>query len=59
VLASHCDMIDTNMADRRVEMTEQLQRIGLLLQSCNIALFEAIEPTDPAGFPAPSRPAVS
>jgi len=52
-------MIDTNMADRRVEMTEQLQRIGLLLQSCNIALFEAIEPTDPAGFPAPARAAVS
>ena len=52
-------MIDANVADRRVEMTGQLQRIGLRLQRRNIALFEAIEPTDPARFPAPARAAVS
>ena len=38
--------------DRRVEMTEQLQRIGLNLESRNIALLEAVKPTDPAGFPS-------
>jgi len=39
-------------ADRRVEMTEQLQRIGLNLQSRHVELFEAVKPGDPAGFPS-------
>ena len=39
-------------ADRRVEMNEQFQRIGLSVESRHIVLFEAIKPTDPAGFPS-------
>jgi hypothetical protein len=38
--------------DRRLEMIEQLKRIGLSLESRNIVLFEAIKPTDPCGFPS-------
>jgi hypothetical protein len=38
-------------ADRRIEMNEQLQRIGLSFDSPNVLLFEATKPTDPAGFP--------
>ncbi len=37
--------------DRRSEMAEQLERIGLGFESPNLRLFEAIKPDDPAGFP--------
>ena len=39
-------------ADRRAEMQEQLQRIGLSLQSLSIQLFEAVRPADAGGFPS-------
>ncbi len=38
-------------ADRRAEMSKQLQRIGLQLQSERVALFEAIRPFSAGGFP--------
>ena len=39
-------------ADRRAEMAEQLERIGLGLQSEKVRLFEAIHPDDAGGFPS-------
>lgn len=39
-------------ADRRAEMGEQLERIGLGLQFAKVRLFEAIRPNDAGGFPS-------
>jgi len=39
-------------ADRRAEMQEQLQRIGLSLQSPRVHLFEAVRPPNAGGFPS-------
>ena len=38
--------------DRRVEMEQQLRRIGLSLESPNIELFAAVRPAAAAGFPS-------
>jgi glycosyl transferase, family 25 len=37
-------------ADRRLEIAEQLRSVGLTLQSPNVRLFDAIKPTEKAGF---------
>lgn len=39
-------------ADRRLEMAEQLDRIGLVLGSPRVRLFEAVRPADAGGFPS-------
>lgn len=39
--------------DRRLEMSEQLRRIGLDFNSRRVTLLEADKPVDPAGFPSP------
>jgi hypothetical protein len=39
-------------SDRRVEMAEQLQRIGLRLGSPRVRLFAAIRPADAGAFPS-------
>ena len=39
-------------ADRRVEMAEQLERVGLGLASPQVQLFEAVRPDSPGAFPS-------
>jgi glycosyl transferase, family 25 len=36
--------------DRRVEMADQLARVGLAYDSPNVSLFRAVRPVDPGGF---------
>ena len=38
-------------SDRRLEMAEQLSRIGLVLGSSRVRLFEAVRPDGAGGFP--------
>jgi glycosyl transferase, family 25 len=38
--------------DRRVEMADQLDRIGLVLGSPRVRLFKAVRPSDGGGFPS-------
>jgi hypothetical protein len=38
--------------DRKVEMEQQLRRIGLSLESRNIELFAAVRPVEAGGFPS-------
>ena len=38
--------------DRRVEMADQLDRIGLVLGSPRVRLFKAVRPSDGSGFPS-------
>lgn len=38
-------------SDRRIEMAEQLERVGLTYESDNVHLFEAVRPVDAGPFP--------